>query len=232
MPDPAPILTVRGLTYHVAGREVLNVRRLDIPATGITMILGPNGAGKSVLLRLLHGILVPAAGTVAFPGRDRPPRQAMVFQRPVLLRRSVAANVAFALSASGGSRKDLARLLNEGGLADKARQAARTLSGGEQQRLALVRALAAAPEILFLDEPTASLDPSATLAIETIIGNASATGTKIIMVTHNISQARRLAADLVFCHRGQVSEAGPAAKLLNRPETQEAKDFLEGRLRP
>jgi len=231
MPDRAFCVEARDLTFHGHGRKVLDVARLDIPAGGITVILGPNGAGKSVLLRLLHGILQPSGGAVAFPGHAGTPRQAMVFQRPVLLRRSVAANIAFALRAEDNSADSVEVLLDRGGLTGMAGQAARTLSGGEQQRLALVRALATRPEILFLDEPTASLDPGSTLAIEEMIEATAAAGTKAILVTHNIAQARRLGSDLIFCHGGAVVETGPADTVLDDPKSPEARDFLEGRLR-
>ena len=155
----------------------------------------------------------------------------MVFQKPVLLRRTVAANITFALGAAGRPRADLPVLLDRAGLSEKAAQPARTLSGGEQQRLALVRALAVRPQILFLDEPTASLDPAATLLIETILRDVSADGAKVIMVTHDIAQARRLAGDIVFCHGGRVAETGPAHRVLREPGTEEAGDFLAGRLR-
>lgn len=231
MPDDA-VVVARDLAFRADGRTLFQTAELALPGQGITVILGPNGAGKSVLLRLLHGLLPVSDGSVTWPGRDAPPRQAMVFQRPVLLRRSVAANVAFALRASGRDAGALAGLLDRGGLTAQAHQAARSLSGGEQQRLALVRALATEPEILFLDEPTASLDPAATLAIEELIRQAASDGTKIVMVTHNIAQARRLADHLVFCNGGQVTEAGPAQAILGEPESQALRDFLEGRLRP
>ncbi len=230
MPDPT-CLSIRGLSFRALGREVLNVPKLDIPAAGISVILGPNGAGKSVLMRLMHGILLPSGGDVRFAD-DRVPRQAMVFQRPVLLRRSVAANIAFALKASGQNPEDLNALLDRAGLTERANQPARTLSGGEQQRLALIRALATGPEILFLDEPTASLDPGSTLAIEKIISETAISGTKVVLVTHNVAQARRLANDVIYCHGGRVVETGSANPLLDNPASDEARDFLEGRLRP
>ena len=225
------MIRARDLAYRIGGRTVLEVPELDIPAQGITTILGPNGAGKSVMLRLLHGILAPDTGTVIFPSRAEPPRQTMVFQKPVLLRRTVAANVAFALSAACKNRNDAVTHLQRGGMDGMAWQPARTLSGGEQQKLAMIRALATEPELIFLDEPTASLDPAATLAIEQMILEADRAGTKIIMVTHNIAQARRIASDIVFCHAGRVVETGPAEAVLSRPSSPEAADYLAGKLR-
>jgi tungstate transport system ATP-binding protein len=158
----------------------------------------------------------------------------MVFQKPVLLRRSVAANVDYVLTVNGlarGQRKArVTALLAEGGLSEKSNQAARSLSGGEQQRLALVRAMAVEPEILFLDEPTSSLDPEATEAIEAMISTAAAGGTKVVMITHDLGQARRLADDVVFCHRGQVVEHTPAPAFFAGPQNEAAVGFLAGKL--
>lgn len=227
MPDPTK-LTLSGLSFHADGRQIVNVGTLSLPDKGISVILGPNGAGKSVLLRLMHGILSPSQGVVTFTPANA--RQAMVFQKPVLLRRSVAANIAFALQASGQPPEALDPLLQRARLSDQARQPARTLSGGEQQRLALFRALATAPDVLFMDEPTASLDPSATLDIEQDIQSAAEAGTKVIMVTHNIAQARRLAGDLSILIDGQIEDHGPAERVFLHPKTDIARAFLEGKL--
>jgi tungstate transport system ATP-binding protein len=155
----------------------------------------------------------------------------MVFQRPVLLRRSVAANIDFALSLRGGGAPGRrAEILDHVGLGEYAPRPARLLSGGEQQRLALARALALEPEVLFLDEPTASLDPASVLMIETIVREAHAAGTKIVFVTHDVGQARRLADEVVFIHRGRVREHTDAARFFDRPESQEARDYLAGRI--
>jgi tungstate transport system ATP-binding protein len=197
--------------------------------------MGPNGAGKSLLLRLLHGLIEPASGTVTWGGQAIDEavrrRQAMVFQRPVLLRRSVAANIDFVLKLRG--EKDVPRrreILELAGLSGHADQPARLLSGGEQQRLALARALATEPEILFMDEPTANLDPASTLRIEEIVMQARDSGTKIIFITHDIGQARRLAGDVVFMHRGRILEHSPASVFFNRPASAEAEDYMAGNL--
>jgi tungstate transport system ATP-binding protein len=158
----------------------------------------------------------------------------MVFQRPVLLRRSVLANVLYPLSLAGIAAREaegLARsALEMVGLAALADRPARRLSGGEQQRLALARAAALGPEVLFLDEPCASLDPAATRAVEEIITTLVARGTKIVMTTHDLGQARRLAGDVVFLHRGRVREHGEAAAFFATPTTPEAAAFLRGDL--
>jgi tungstate transport system ATP-binding protein len=199
------------------------------------MVMGPNGAGKSLLLRLLHGLLTPSSGQVLWHGRplddDLRRRQAMVFQRPVLLRRSVAANIRFVLKLRGlAAPERTAEILHEVGLGKQAGQPARLLSGGEQQRLSLARALALEPEVLLLDEPTASLDPASTAAIETIVQGAHRRGTKVIFVTHDIGQARRLADDVVFLNRGRLLEHTPAPQFFGNPVSQPARDYLAGRL--
>ncbi|MXU66458.1 ATP-binding cassette domain-containing protein [Oceanomicrobium pacificus] len=231
-------LVARHLGYSIDGKVLLNIPDLAIHPGGPTVIMGPNGAGKSLLLRLFHGLIQPTQGEVRAGGQPLGPatrrRQAMVFQRPVLLRRSVAANVRFGLRRAGlprAARRDrLDALLAEGDLSGKAGQLATTLSGGEQQRLAVMRALATAPDILFLDEPTSSLDPAATQAIEDLLRRASAQGTKIVLVTHDPGQVRRLAEDVVFLHRGQMAEQSPVDRFLSDARSAAARDFLSGDL--
>lgn len=233
--DSAAILplTVRGLVLRLGEATVLDGLTLDLGPSGCTMIMGPNGSGKSLLLKLLHGLMQPTAGRIAWGGK--PPsevtaRQALVFQKPVLLRRSVAANIDFVLRARG---KEVARrdaLLEHVGLVHKAGQPARLLSGGEAQRLALARALATDPEVLLLDEPTASLDPASVLAIERIVSEARARAVRIIFVTHDVGQARRMADDVVFLHRGRVAEHGTAADFFPEPQSDAARDYLNGRI--
>lgn len=223
-------LVARDLRFEIDGITKVDIAHLCLSDEGPTMILGPNGAGKSLTLRLLHGLLPSITGQITTPAT----RQAMVFQKPVLLRRSVLANVEYALKACGVSRTQRRRRaldwLEEANLLPAARQAARTLSGGEQQRLALVRALATDPEILFLDEPTSSLDPSATQAIEAMILRASAHGTRIVMVTHDLGQAKRLGRDVVFLHHGQVRCHQPADRFFIAPGCPAAQRYLDGDL--
>lgn len=221
------MLELRGLTYRAQGQPLIDALDLTLGRDGVTVIMGPNGAGKSLLLRLIHGLMPPTEGEILWEGAPPAPdvrrRQALVFQRPVLLRRSVTANVAF-VSA------DPDRFLNRVGLLDKARRPARKLSGGEQQRLALARALATEPDVLMLDEPTASLDPAATQAIETIVAEEAAQGTRVLFVTHDVGQARRLASDVVFLAQGRVVEQAPALTFFNAPKSAEARAFLAGEL--
>ncbi len=229
-------LGVSGLGFAIDGRTIVDDLDLVVSGSGVTVVMGPNGAGKSVLLRLVHGLLTPTSGTITWGGRpldtEIRKRQAMVFQKPVLLRRSVAANLDFVLGLrgrrAGADARD--RLLELAGLSDRAGQAARALSGGEQQRLALVRALALEPEVLFLDEPTANLDPASVLRIETIIREAHGAGTKVILVTHDMGQARRLGDEIVFVHRGRIAEQRPAADFFTSPRSDAARGYLEGRI--
>lgn len=202
-----------------------------------TVIVGPNGAGKSLLLRLCHGLVRPSSGTIAWQGaRERDPRpfQAMVFQRPVMLRRSVAANVEYALALRGIAKTERPAIVHDAlewtGLSHLRERPARVLSGGEQQRLALARVWALNPEVLFLDEPTASLDPAATHSIEELIAAIGAAGTRLIMTTHDLGQARRMADEVIFMHRGRVLEQSPAAAFFARPENEFAQAFLRGEL--
>ncbi|WP_037307351.1 ATP-binding cassette domain-containing protein [Ruegeria halocynthiae] len=238
VPDRAGCLSVDGVGITRKGKALLDVSRLSLDGPGPTLILGPNGAGKSLLLRCLHGLIVPDQGQVRQDGAilnaEHKARQAMVFQQPVLLRRSVAANLDFVLKRQGLPRATrkirIEELLAEGGLDGKTRQSARSLSGGEAQRLAILRALALEPETLFLDEPTSALDPSATQMIERMILRASTRGVRIVMVTHDIGQARRLAADIVMMQGGHVVEHGAAKQVLDAPESDAARRYLAGGL--
>jgi tungstate transport system ATP-binding protein len=230
-------LRLEGASFTAGGREIIPPLTLEIGAGPNTVILGANGAGKSVLMRLMHGLLEPSAGRVSWSDGD--PRrarrqQAMVFQRPVMLRRSARANVLFALRAAGVATAEGERradeALQEVGLSQLAARPARVLSGGEQQRLALARAWALHPEVLFLDEPTASLDPSATREIETVIKAFDASGTKIVMATHNLGQARRLGDEVIYVHQGRVLERAPVETFFSHPATAEAAAFIKGEL--
>ena len=217
------------------GRTIIERLSAEITAGPRTVILGPNGAGKSVLMRLCHGLLEPTAGRVDWRGaRNGRQRQAMVFQRPVMLRRSALANVAYGLKLAGVSPRERelrARdVLEAVGLAGISERPARVLSGGEQQRLAIARAWALGPEVLFLDEPTANLDPGATRDIEAIIGQIHASGTKIVMTTHNLGQAKRLGDEILFLSQGRLVERSPVDQFFARPASAEADAFIRGEL--
>lgn len=213
----------------------------DISATlesgPLTMVMGPNGAGKSLLLRLCHGLLTPGSGSVRWTCDRKqitPPVQAMVFQTPVMLRRTALANILFALSLTAisrsGRRSRALTALQRVGLEAMADRPAFLLSGGERQRLALARAWATEPQVLFLDEPTANLDPASTSAVEKIIATIHKGGTHVIMSSHDLGQARRLADEVIFLHHGRIVEQCSADVFFAGPESQEGRAFLDGSL--
>jgi len=233
IPTTLPI-RFENIAFAAGATSILRGVTLAIAAGPPTILLGPNGSGKTSLLKLAMGLLTPVAGRIVFAEREEVSRSrhAFVFQKPVMLRRTVARNIAFALKAAGRApdAATIDRLLNTVGLAPLADRPARRLSGGEQQRLALARALARDPEVLFLDEPTASLDPFATKSVEDIITRTAAGGVKIVMATHDLGQARRLAGDIVFLANGVLVEHAPAPDFFDSPSTPEAKRFLAGEL--
>ncbi len=230
-------LVLRDACFGAGGRAIIDRVSVKISAGPSSIILGANGAGKSVLMRLMHGLLAPTSGEVEWSETDpekRRRQQAMVFQRPVLLRRRALANVVYALKVARVPRAERERLAVEAlesvGLLHLAHRPARVLSGGEQQRLALARAWALHPEVLFLDEPTASLDPSATREIERVIQAFDAAGTKIVMATHNLGQVRRLGDEVLFLHQGRLAEHSPVDQFLSQPASAEAAAFVKGEL--
>lgn len=228
------LLTLEALCYEAGDRALIRDVSLRIEAGRRTLILGPNGAGKSVLMRLMHGLIEPTAGRILWNGGSGAPVQAMVFQRPVMLRRSVLDNVTYALYLAGvpaAERRTRALdVLERVGLAVLADRPARVLSGGEQQRVALARAWALRPRVLFLDEPTASLDPGAAAEVERIIRVIADDGCSIVMVTHHLGQARRLADDIVFVDTGRITEHTPVADFFAAPRSAEAGQYLRGEL--
>lgn len=220
----------------VAGTTtILDGVLLSLTSGAPTVVIGPNGAGKTTFLRVAMGLIEPTRGRVTWGGHDRPPlRQAFVFQRPAMLRRSAAANLRYALKTAGIARatheQRIAELLALVGLDGFADRPARKLSGGEQQRLALARALARDPAVLFLDEPTASLDPAATRAVEDVIRTIAARGIKVVMTTHDLGEARRLAGDVVMLHRGRVVATGASPDFFTAPRNKDVATFLAGDL--
>ncbi|HEY2629087.1 MAG TPA: ATP-binding cassette domain-containing protein [Usitatibacter sp.] len=228
-------IEARGLTVRLGGHAALRDVDLRLEGEAPIAVLGANGAGKSVLLRTLHGLVAPSEGTVLWSGSSLRPRdQAMVFQRPVLLRRSTLANVEYALAVNGvhgaelrsRARDALARV----GLDPLASRPARVLSGGEQQRLALARAWALRPRVMFLDEPTASLDPAAAAEIERIVGEIRGAGTALVFTTHHLGFAGRVASEIVFLHEGRVTERTATGMFFKSPRSAEAAAFLRGEL--
>jgi tungstate transport system ATP-binding protein len=224
------------VSFKTGETTIIDRLSLTMAPGAPTVIVGPNGSGKTTLLRICMGLIAPTDGGISWGGRQHAAmaHRAIVFQRPVMLRRSVAANVAYALARAGVARRarvaHVDELLARVGLLDLAPRAARRLSGGELQRLALARALARDPELLLLDEPTASLDPASTRRVEEIILMAARSGIKIVMASHDLGQVRRIAGDVVFLARGALCEQRSADDFLNRPTTSDAAAFLRGDL--
>lgn len=232
-------LVMENVTLGRGGKNVL--KSIDCtfePNPAKTLIIGPNGAGKSLFLRVAHGLVPPDEGRVFWPRCDDIENvrksQAMVFQRPVMLRRSARDNIEFALKVHNvprAERRERAlRFLKRTGLIRYADKPARTLSFGEQQRLAIARALAVEPKVLFLDEPTASLDPAATHLVEELIIDAAGAGVKIVMSSHDLNQTRRLADEVIFLHRGRIKERAEAKKFFAEPKNDLAAAFIKGEL--
>jgi tungstate transport system ATP-binding protein len=228
-------LVLDQVCFAARGRTIIDRISVEIGIAPRTIILGHNGAGKSVLMRLCHGLLPPTSGTITWRGASNGRgRQAMVFQRPVMLRRSALANIVYALEIAGFPARECELraldVLEAVGLAAVGERPARVLSGGEQQRLALARAWALGPEVLFLDEPTANLDPGATRDVESLIGQIRAGGTRIVMTTHNLGQARRLGDEILFLSQGRLVEKTPADRFFAKPASGEADAFIREEL--
>jgi len=232
---PLPITFV-DFAVHAGSSHLLECISLSIAAGAPTVVIGPNGSGKTTLLRAAMGLLTPTRGRITWASQAAAPIEAMaiVFQRPVMLRRSCAGNVRYALAASGAPEAShkarTAELLTLVGLERLGARPARRLSGGEQQRLALARALARGPRVLFLDEPTSSLDPAATQEIEDLVRKISAQGVKIVMTTHDLGEARRVAGDIVLLNKGVVVEQAPCDAFFASPRSVEGQRFIEGEL--
>jgi tungstate transport system ATP-binding protein len=235
---PLQLSNVSYQAFTLTGNiDILSQVSLNVLPNSRTVILGPNGAGKSVLLRIMHGLLLPTQGHVQWASNDVS-AQAMVFQKPIMLRRSVIANIEFALQVSNKSRRttklnikqQALSSLQKAGIAHLADRQARQCSGGEQQRIALARAWALEPEVLFLDEPTASLDPSATKIVENTIQAIHETGTSIVMTSHDLGQAKRLASRIIFMHQGRIEADCDADTFFHQPPSINARNFLDGLL--
>ena len=225
-------LVLRDVSFAAGGRSIIERVSFELSQGPRTVILGANGAGKSVLMRLMHGLLVPTQGQILWKGENPARKQAMVFHRPVMLRRSALANVVYALKLAGVHPPERAAMeaLANVGLSQLAGHPARVLSSGEQQRLALARAWALKPQVLFLDEPTANLDPNASREIEAAIQAVHAGGTKVVMTTHNLGQARRLGDEVLFIHQGRLVERAPVDRFFTQPSSAEAAAFIKGEL--
>lgn len=226
-------LQLTDVCLSINKRQLLKNITATINANTRTFILGANGAGKSLFLRLCHGLLQPSSGNLEWnaDAKTVQQKQSMVFQRPVMLERTVAQNIDYALVCKHiGHSKERHTLIKNAlakvELSHLTNAPALSLSGGELQRVALARAIITQPSVLLLDEPTASLDPAATLLAEKIIQQVSENGTKIIMTTHNLAQAQRLADDVLFMHQGKIVEQVLARDFFTAPQTAEAQLFL------
>ena len=227
-------LSLSEVTIKRRGKTILGPVTQDLPASGFTIILGPNGAGKTTLLKAMHGIERLTFGQVKWPQAQNDARreQSYVFQTPTMLRRTVAANLGYPLKLLHTPKPEIETAVKEWsvsiGLETALDKPATRLSGGERQKLALGRALIRNPKVLFLDEPCANLDGRATREIETLLQNAYSAGTRVIMTTHDLGQARRLASEVVFLLNGKVHEYSPTTAFFDRPATPEARAFLKG----
>ena len=226
-------ICIKDLSLIVDKRKILSSLNLSINSDDVTVIMGPNGAGKSIFLKILNGILTPTSGCITWNNKkqfsDTINTQAFVFQKPILLRRSVIANLDYMDSVLGYKKKiSKDRLLEIVQLKKQKNQPARMLSLGEQQRLSLIRSLMLRPNLLLLDEPTANLDPASTKIIEDIILNLKMMGIKIIFVTHNILQAKRIADDIIFLNEGKMVEHLNKQEFFSNSKSIEVQNYLNG----
>ncbi len=233
-----PLLRLVDVSFAAGDVAIVSGVTLPIHAGRPVILLGPNGSGKTTLLKLVMGLARPTGGRIEEAVRRRIDggaaglEKAFVLQRPVMLRRSVAANLAYALNVAG-RRADagvIADLLHRVGLSGLGARPARQLSGGEQQRLAMARALAREPDVLLLDEPTASLDPQSTKLVEAIITHVADAGVTVVMATHDLGQARRIGGDVVLLSGGRLVERTPAVVFFDHPQTDIGRRFLAGEL--
>jgi len=227
-------LTLTKATAHMRGKKLVGPVSLTLAPEGFTMVIGPNGAGKTTLLRLMHGLQRCSGGTVewALPRAEARNRQGFVFQSPIMMRRKVRDSLAYPLRLRGMGKaaayKKVEECAGNFGLSALLDSWAPMLSGGEKQKLSLARAMITEPDILFLDEPCANLDGRATREIESVLQAVQARGTRLVMSTHDMGQAKRLAQDVIFMHKGCVHEESGAERFFLGPITPEAKAFING----
>ncbi|MCP4182768.1 MAG: ATP-binding cassette domain-containing protein [Hyphomicrobiales bacterium] len=232
------LIRFQNVTLKIGHHQLIHDISCSINTTGKIVVMGPNGAGKSLFLRLLAGLMKPTAGKITrgahFLEHNQNMNLSMVFQNPVLLRRSTRANIEYALQRMNISRQQRLQLISSAlgvaRLEEKALISARRLSGGEQQRLALARAMVVKPKLLLLDEVTASLDPASTQIVETMIDEAANSGTKVVLITHDVRQAKRIADNILFIHQGKIFAYEPVRKFFRDPGSHEAQAYLDGKL--
>ena len=227
-------LIAENLVVEFKGQRILCPIGLNLSKGDIAVILGPNGSGKTTLLKSLHGIIKIKHGAISWscPKSESMAKQMFVFQSPVMLRRSVFENLTYQLTLCKTPKAEINRLADEWlskiSLKEVIHVAATRLSGGEKQKLALARALITKPEMLFLDEPTASLDGKTTLEIEKLLQNSAENGTTIMMSTHDIGQAKRLAKNILFLNKGKLESTQPAQTFFREPMSNNASKFIAG----
>ena len=222
------------LVSNKGERNLINIPNLQFDSKSISVIIGPNGAGKSLLINLIQGLIIPSTGTIkvkSLTTDDNRKKVSIMMQKPVFLRRTTEQNIQFVLELNKDKRKvSYLDVLERFDLIAQKKNLANKLSGGEKQRLALALAICTNSKILLLDEPTANADPLTTIKIEKIIKEEAIAGKKILLVTHNIPQAKRLGQDIAFIHRGKVLEHCDKAVFLNHPKVKEINQFLEGEI--
>jgi len=231
MSGDAPLLRLVAAGVHFGDVRALREVNIEVRRGEFVALVGANGSGKTTLLHALHG-LVPLTGRREVDDASVP--QAMVFQRPFMLRLSVRSNLHVALWLAGVARPSWndrsAEALRRAGLEELAHRPARTLSAGQQQRLALARAWATRPDILFLDEPTASLDPSAKREIEAMLAQFASDGMTLVMSTHNLGQAKRMASRVIYLDQGEIRADLPTERFFGEHVDPRAELFLRGEL--
>ena len=222
------------LVSNKGERNLINIPNLQFDSKSISVIIGPNGAGKSLLINLIQGLIIPSTGTIkvkSLTTDDYRKKVSIMMQKPVFLRRTTEQNIQFVLELNKDKRKvSYLDVLERFDLIAQKKILANKLSGGEKQRLALALAIITNSKILLLDEPTANADPLTTIKIEKIIKEEAIAGKKILLVTHNIPQAKRLGQDIAFIHRGKVLEHCDKAVFVNHPKVKEINQFLEGEI--
>ena len=226
------------ITKEYDGRKVLDVDSLHLKEGAFCGVIGPNGSGKSTLLNIIAGLSEATSGQVFYEeyGMTEPPlkRMTMVFQTPYLLRATVEKNIAYPLKLRGWKPQDIDKrireLADELGLTDFLKHKSWSLSGGEAQKVALARALSFRPELLLLDEPTANIDPATTAEIERMLKKTNEEGTTVIVVTHNLVQAKRLCKEILLLNKGKAVEFGTVEKILKNPENELTQRFIAGEI--
>ena len=227
-------LKIKEVTYKIGTKLILKNISSEIHSGPPKIILGPNGAGKTVLMKICHGLIKPSSGSIIWSkpkNQQNTSQHTMVFQRPIMLRRSVIKNLLFVLASKGLKKKKQHELVDDAlhlvNMTEHRKYPARSLSQGEQQKLALARAWLLNPQVLFLDEPTANLDPKATETVENIVRKISNDGTLVLMTTHNIAQAKRIGSEILFLHDGELKEKTKCIDFFTNPKTIEASEFIE-----